>query len=65
MYKLPYKTYFLKCGQTYRNQVVNPQHLTPQGQPVAKAETPLYPNWKYPNWEYKFDTENNMLFIDS
>ena len=32
---------FQKNGQTYRRQVVNPWHQTPQGQSVAKPGTPL------------------------
>ena len=32
---------FPKSGLTYRRQVVNPRHQTPQGQSVAKPETPL------------------------
>ena len=32
---------FPKNGPTYRGQVVNPRHQTPQGQSVAKPGTPL------------------------
>ena len=32
---------FPKGGPTFRKQVVNPRHQTPQGQSVAKPETPL------------------------
>ena len=35
------KSRFPKIGQTYRRQVVDPQHQTPQGQSVAKPETLL------------------------
>ena len=33
---------FQKSGPTYRRQVVNSRHQTPQGQSVAKPVTPLY-----------------------
>ena len=39
--QLLFKSRFPKSGQTYRRQVVNPRHQTPQGQSVAKPETPL------------------------
>ena len=32
---------FQKRGPTYRTQVVNPRHKTPQGQSVAQPGTPL------------------------
>ena len=32
---------FPKSGPTYRGQVINPRHQTPQGQSVAKPGTPL------------------------
>ena len=32
---------FPQGGPTCRRQVVNPRHQTPQGQSVAKPETPL------------------------
>ena len=35
------KVDFQKRGQTCRSQVVNPRHQTPQGQSLAKPETPL------------------------
>ena len=35
------KNRFPKGGPTCRRQVVNPRHQTPQGQSVAKHETPL------------------------
>ena len=35
------KIRFPNGGPTCRGQVVNPQHQTPQGQSVAKPETPL------------------------
>ena len=35
------KIRFPKGGTTCRRQVVNPRHQTPQGQSVAKPETPL------------------------
>ena len=31
-----------RSGPTYKRQVVNPRHKTPQGQSVAKPGTPLY-----------------------
>ena len=39
--RLLFKSRFPKSGQIYRRQVVNPRHQTPQGQSVAKPETPL------------------------
>ena len=39
--QLLFKIRFPKGGQTCRRQVVNPRHQTPQGQSVAKPETPL------------------------
>ena len=36
-----FKMRFPKGGPTCRMQVVNPRHQTPQGQSVAKPETPL------------------------
>ena len=36
------KSRFPKRGQTNRRQKVNPGHQTPQGQSVAKPETPLH-----------------------
>ena len=33
--------YVKKGGPTCRKQVINPRHQTPQGQSVAKPETPL------------------------
>ena len=36
-----FKIRFPKGGPTCRRQVVNPRHQTPQGQSVAKPETPL------------------------
>ena len=30
-----------KNGPTYRGQVINPRHQSPQGQSVAKPGTPL------------------------
>ena len=32
---------FPKSGATYRRQVINPRHQTPQRQSVAKPGTPL------------------------
>ena len=34
--QLLFKSRFSKSGQTYRRQVVNPRHQTPQGQSLAK-----------------------------
>ena len=39
--QLLFKIRFSKSGPTCRRQVVNPRHQTPQGQSVAKPETPL------------------------
>ena len=39
--QLLFRIGFPKGGPTCRRQVVNPQHQTPQGQSVAKPETPL------------------------
>ena len=39
--QLLFKIRFPKGGATCRRQVVNPPHQTPQGQSVAKPETPL------------------------
>ena len=39
--QLLFKIRFPKGGPTCRGQVVNPRHQTPQGQSVAKPETPL------------------------
>ena len=39
--KLLFKIRFPKDRPTCRRQVVNPRHQTPQGQSVAKPETPL------------------------
>ena len=39
--QLLFKIRFPKGGPTRRRQVVNPRHQTPQGQSVAKPETPL------------------------
>ena len=39
--QLLFEIRFPKGGPTCRRQVVNPRHQTPQGQPVAKPETPL------------------------
>ena len=36
-----FKIRFSKGGPTCRRQVLNPRHQTPQGQSVAKPETPL------------------------
>ena len=36
-----FKLDFQKSGPTYRGQVVNLRHQTPQGQSVAKPGTPL------------------------
>ena len=38
---LQFVSRFPKSGPTYRRQVVNPRPQTPQGQSVAKPETPL------------------------
>ena len=38
--QLLFKSRFPTSGQTYRTQVVNPRHQTPQGQSVAKPEIP-------------------------
>ena len=37
---LSFSTRFPKSEPTYRRQVVNPWHQTPQGESVAKPETP-------------------------
>ena len=39
--QLLFKIRFTKDGPTCRRQVVNPRHQRPQGQSVAKPETPL------------------------
>ena len=39
--KLLFKIRFPKGGPACRRPVVNPRHQTPQGQSVAKPETPL------------------------
>ena len=39
--QLLFKSRFPKRGPTWRRQVVNPRHQTPQGQSIAKPETPL------------------------
>ena len=39
--QLLFKIRFPKGGPTCRRQVANPRHQTPQGQSVAKPETPL------------------------
>ena len=39
--QLFFKIRLPKGGPTCRRQVVNPRHQTPQGQSVAKTETPL------------------------
>ena len=39
--QLLFKIRFPKDGPTCRRQVVNPRHQTPQGQSVAKPETPM------------------------
>ena len=39
--QLLFKIRFPKGGPTCRRQVVNPRQQTPQGQSVAKPETPL------------------------
>ena len=39
--QLVFKNRFPKGGPTCRRHVVNPRHQTPQGQLVAKPETPL------------------------
>ena len=39
--QLLFKTRFPKSGPKCRRQVVNPRYQTPQGQSVAKPETPL------------------------
>ena len=39
--QLLFKIRFPEGGPTCRMQVVNPRHQTPQGQSVAKPETPL------------------------
>ena len=39
--QLLFENRFPKGGPTCRRQVVNPRHQTPQGQSVAKPETPL------------------------
>ena len=39
--QLLFKIRFPKGGPTCRRQGVNPRHQTPQGQSVAKTETPL------------------------
>ena len=39
--QLLFKNRFPKGGPTCRRQVVKPRHQTPQGQSVAKPETPL------------------------
>ena len=41
-YKPLFKIRFPKSGLTYRKQVVDPRHQTPQKQSVPKTETPLY-----------------------
>ena len=41
--QLLFKSRFPKSGPTYRRQVVNPWHQTPQGQSVAKPETSVFP----------------------
>ena len=39
--QLLFKIRFPKGGPTWRREAVNPQHQMPQGQSVAKPETPL------------------------
>ena len=39
--QLLFKIRYPKGGPICRRQVVNPRHQTPQGQSVAKPETPL------------------------
>ena len=39
--QLLFKIRFPEGGPTCRRQVINPRHQTPQGQSVAKPETPL------------------------
>ena len=39
--QLLFKIRFTKSGPTCRRLVANPRHQTPQGQSVAKPETPL------------------------
>ena len=39
--QLLFKIRFPKGGPTCKRQVYNPRHQTPQGQSVAKPETPL------------------------
>ena len=39
--QLLFRIRFPKGGSTYRRHVVNPRHQTPQGESVAKPETPL------------------------
>ena len=48
---------FLKIGPTYREQVVNPRHQTPQGRSVAKPGTPL--PVEYPSRECKYDIKES------
>ena len=50
--QLLYKNRFPKCGPTCRRQVVNPRHQTPQGQSVARPETPLQNSR---SWVARFD----------
>ena len=40
--QLLFKIRFPKGGLTCGRQVVNPRHQTPQGQSVAKPETPVW-----------------------
>ena len=45
-----------KSGATYRRQVVNPRHQTPQGKAVAKPATSPA---EYPSWEHKLDIKES------
>ena len=36
---LSFQIWFPNCGPTYRRQVANQRHQTPQGQPIEKSGT--------------------------
>ena len=55
--QLLFKIRFRKGGPTCRRQVVNSRHQTPQGQSVAKPETPLL---NIPSWVARCDIKGSV-----
>ena len=58
--QLLFKIRFPKGGPTCRRQVINPRHQTPQGQSVAKPETPLQ---NICSWVARYDIKGSVSTV--